>query len=183
LTLSNEVGNDRTYYGRPFLTSPRAHAACTRELARLADEVLRGIAALGGPIRDEKSTVRRSPERCIVQLGPVALTFAWLRGNNESVALGELLVIVWRGAVAPRKDHNPERPSTGPAALGATPLWEQVLAAVGESEATWRWHARGDDDGRYSSIELAARCVSCLHAAYLDGDVAPFPAPDVFKLT
>jgi hypothetical protein len=174
---------DGTLYGRPFLTSPRAHAACTRELGRLGDEVVRRLAALGGATQDEKATVRRSPDRCIVQFGPVALTFAWLCGNRDSIASGELLVIVWRGTVAPRKDHNPERPSKGPAPVGATPLWEQVLVAIGESEQSWGWYAKGDEIEGCSSIELAARCVSRLRAAYLENGAAPPSSPDAIKLT
>ena len=180
---ARDLVNDRTSYGRPFLTSSRAYAACTRELARLSDEVLRGLATMGGPIQEEKAIVRRSPERCIVQLGPVALTIGWLRSNNDSVALGELLVIVWRGSVAPRKDHNPERPSKGPAALGATALWEQVLSAVGESEQTWGWHPPGQEIERCSSIELAERCVSRLRAAYMESVVVPPAAPDAITAT
>ena len=180
---ARDLVNDRTHYGRPFLTSSRAYAACTRELARLSDEVLRGVALLGGAVQDEKATIRRSPDRCIVQLGPVALTIAWLRGNNSSVALGELLVIVWRGAVAPRKDHNhPERPSKGPAPLGATSLWEQVFSAVGASEQTWGWHPPGAEIERCSSIELAERCVGRLQAAYMEGAIAPVATPDAVAL-
>jgi hypothetical protein len=180
---ARDLDSDRTNYGRPFLSSVRAHAACTRELGRLGDEVLRSVAAVGGALRDETPTVRRSPDRCIVQLGPVALTFAWLRGSDDSIASGELLVIVWRGAVAPRKDHNPERPSKGPAPLGATPLWEQVLTAVGESEQTWAWRPHGDEIGRCSSAELADRCVSHLQAAYLASEPAPPTGADAAKLT
>jgi hypothetical protein len=138
----------------------------------LSDEVSSGVAALQGPTAEEKPTVRRSPERCIVQVGPVALTLAWLRGNLDSVAEGELLVIVWRGEVAPRQRHQPERPGTGPAPLGATPLWEQVLTPFGDSEATWTWQPIDDEIGRCSSTELAARCVGRLGAAYLDREVA-----------
>jgi hypothetical protein len=179
---ARDLVNDRTHYGRPFLTSSRAYAACTRELARLSDEVLRVVALLGSPMQDEKPTIRRSPDRCIVQLGPVALTVAWLRANNDSIALGELLVIVWRGSVAPRKDHNPERPSKGPAPLGATPLWEQVLTAVGESEQTWGWHPPGAEIERCSSIELAERCVGRLQAAYLEGAIAPTASPEAVAI-
>jgi hypothetical protein len=166
---------DRQRYGVPFLASHRALAACAREFARLADEITRGVAALPAGTEEEKVTVRRSPDRCIVQLGPVALTIAWLRGNNDAVAAGELLVIVWRGAVAPRSRHQPERPAAGPSPLGATPLWEQVLAAVGDSEVAWAWQAQGDDAiGRCSSAELAARCVGRLRTAYLErGDPLP----------
>ena len=181
---ARDLVNDRTHYGRPFLTTSRAYAACTRELARLSDEVLRGVALLGGAMQDEKATIRRSPDRCIVQLGPVALTIAWLRGNNSSVAVGELLVIVWRGAVAPRQDHNhPERPSKGPAPLGATSLWEQVFSAVGESEQTWGWHPPGAEIERCSSIELAERCVGRLQAAYMEGAIAPVATLDAVALS
>jgi hypothetical protein len=182
-SAAGDLVNDRTHFGRPFLTSSRAYAACTRELARLSDEVLRGVALLGGAMHDEKPTIRRSPDRCIVQLGPVALTVAWLRGNNDTVASGELLIIVWRGSVAPRKDHNPERPTKGPAPLGATPLWEQVLSAVGESEQTWGWHPPGAEIERCSSIELAERCVGRLQAAYMEGVIPQAGTLDAVALS
>jgi hypothetical protein len=154
------------YYRQPFLASHKAVAACTREFVRLCREALDGIAALTGAAADEKAVVRQSPDRCIVQLGPVALTLAWLRGTHDSVEMGELLVIVWRGAVAPRTKHQPERPVTGPAPLAATALWEQVLAAVGDSEASWGWQPRGTELEPCSSSELAARCVERLSVAY-----------------
>ena len=161
-------------YGQPFLASHRAVAACTRELARLADAVVGAVAGLHGPMADEKPTVRRSPDRCIVQLGPVALTVAWLRGNHGSIADGELLVIVWRGAVAPRNERKPERPVVGPAHLGATPLWEQVLSAAGDSEDAWEWRPNEEAESeRCSSTALAARCVGRLQAAYLESVVPP----------
>jgi hypothetical protein len=163
-------------YGVPFLASHRALAACSRELARLADEVVRGVAALSAAASADKPTVRRSPDRCIVQLGPVALTIAWLRGAHDAVDAGELLVIVWHGAVAPRTRHQPERPAATPATVGATPLWEQVLTAVGDSEETWAWQPQGDEPmiGRCSSAELATRCVGRLRAAYVEREV-PVP--------
>jgi hypothetical protein len=179
---SHNFVHDGSRFGRPFLSTHRAHAACARELVRLTDEVVRGVTALIGATQTEKVTVRRSPDRCIVQLGPVALTVGWLLGNNDAIAQGELLVIVWRGAVAPRKEHRPERPSKGPAPVGAAPLWEQVLAAVGDSEDTWRWHPQGDESGPCSSTELAERCVSRLHAAYLEGLVSAPDGPAAVKV-
>jgi hypothetical protein len=178
-----DLVDERPRYGQPFLASHRALAACTRELARLSDEVLSGVAALLGPMAEKKPIVRRSPDRCIVQLGPVALTVAWLRGNHDSVADGELLVIVWRGAVAPRQRHQPERPATGPAPLGATPLWEQVLTPVADGEETWAWQPHDDEVGRCSSAELAARCVGRLGAAYLEREVALPACPDRADVT
>jgi hypothetical protein len=166
-----------TRYGVPFLASHRALAACARELNRLGDEVVRGATMVSDAGAAERPTVRRSPERCIVQMGPVALTIAWLRGSQDTVAAGELLAIVWHGAVAPRTRHQPERPTKGPAPLGATPLWEQVLTATGESEIAWAWNAKDRHElGPCSSSELAARCVGHLRSAFLEHD-APV-APD-----
>jgi hypothetical protein len=154
---------------QPFLASHRALAACTREFARLSDEVLHGLAESPGANVEDRVVVRRSPDRCIVQLGPVALTMAWLRNAHDSVATGELLVIVWRGVVAPRQRYEPERPLRGPAPLGATLLWQEVLAAVAESEASWGWQPLDTEVGPCSSTELAARCVQRLRVAYLEG--------------
>jgi hypothetical protein len=181
---AHHVAEDRhNPYRLPFLASPRALAACTRELARLGDEVVRGVAVLSDATLAEKATVRRSPDRCIVQLGPVALTIAWLRGGHDAVDAGELLVIVWRGAVAPRARYHPERPAAGPATVGATPLWEQVLTAAGGSEETWAWQPQDADQvGRCSSAELAARCVGRLRAAYLEREVAVPLDRDVVRL-
>ena len=173
---AQHVAEDRhSRYGVPFLASHRALAACARELSRLADEVVRGVAGLSSAALAEKATVRRSPDRCIVQLGPVALTVAWLRGAHDAVNAGELLVIVWRGAVAPRQRHQPERRTAAPSAVGATPLWEEVLTAAGDSEETWSWQLQGDERvGGCSSGELAARCVARLGAAYQEREV-PVP--------
>jgi hypothetical protein len=170
-------------YRQPFLGSHRAVAACARELARLSDEVLLGVAALPGAMAEEKAVVRRSPDRCIVQLGPVALTLAWLRSSLDSVATGELLVIVWRGAVAPRTQHQPERPATRPAPLPATALWEQVLTAVADSEASWAWQPHEADVAPCSSTELAARCLERLTVAYLESRVPPSLTPDTASIT
>lgn len=175
--------NEDAPYKRPFLTSFRAYAACTRELARLGDEVVRGVTSLGPTIQDKKATVRRSPDRCIVQLGPVALTLAWLCGSQDAIASGELLVIVWRGAVAPRKEHNYERPTKGPAPLGATPLWEQVLAVGADSEETWLWYPHGDELGGCSSSELALRCLGHLRTAYLESEPVSLASGEVVNLT
>ena len=164
---------NNNYFRQPFLGSHKALAACAREFVRLSKEVVDGVAALPGATPEEKAVIRQSPDRCIVQLGPVALTLAWLRSTHDSVAMGELLVIVWRGSVAPRNRHEPERRAAGPAPLGATQLWEQVLTPVGDSEANWGWQPRGAEGERCSSTELAVRCLDQLRVAYLEGRDEP----------
>ena len=158
-----------------FVTSYRATAACTRELGRLHDEI---VAALGAwrarfvaadATVPEEPVVRRSPARCLVQLGPVALTVAWLQRAQSTVADGELLAVVWRGEVATRTPQGFERNHDRAGASSATALWETVLVAAAPSEILWRWAPPGAPDDAVSSATLAARCVERLVAAYEEG--------------
>ncbi|HXE59973.1 MAG TPA: hypothetical protein VN607_04680 [Gemmatimonadaceae bacterium] len=149
-----------------FLATHRALSVCTRELELLAVSVVRGVAALTNAGLEEKSKERLSPGRCIVQLGPVALTITWLRSTIDSVADGDLLAIVWRGSVAPKGEHLPERMTTRHAPLAVTSLWEEVFVAAGTDQATWAWQLKGDSTTSYSSVDLAAQCVDRLRAAY-----------------
>ena len=119
-----------------FITSYRATAACTRELGRLHDEIVAALAdwrarfVASGASIPEEPVVRRSPARCMVQLGPVALTVAWLQRAQGTVADGELLAVVWRGEVAMRTPQGFERSYERAGASSATALWETVLVAT-----------------------------------------------------
>lgn len=163
--LQRRVDDRATLDHSSFLNSHRALASCTREFARLAAGVAQGVAAMQVSGIEDKVEVRLSPERCIVQLGPVALTVAWLRSTLDSVADGQLLAIVWRGVVAPRGEHLPERPRAFPAPLAATVLWEEVLVAVGTNEASWAWQPLHAGPEGYSSEQLAIRYVEQLRLA------------------
>jgi hypothetical protein len=157
-----------------FVTSYRATAACTRELGRLHDDIIatlgtwRGSFVTAGASVPEEPVVRRSPARCLVQLGPVALTVAWLQRAQGTVADGELLAVVWRGEVAVRTPQGFERSYERAGASSATALWETVLVAAAESETQWRWLPAGVADDAMSSAALAAQCVERLCAAYTE---------------
>jgi hypothetical protein len=154
---------------QPFLATHRALSACSREFGRLTDEAVQRATALHAAAGvEEKLTVRQSPSRCIVQLGPVALTIAWLRSRSDVVAHGELLVIVWRGAVARREARYTERPTWWPTPTAATLVWESVLTPAAASEVAWTWQATALDGAEYSSPELAACCVDQLRLAYVE---------------
>ena len=109
--------------------------------------------------------VRHSPGRCIVQLGHVALTLTWLRSTLGHVSEGTLLIVVWRGAVAPTRRHQPERPSGAPATW-ATSVWEDSFTVEAEDEKSWRWRGTTADCGAYTSDALADRCVEQLQLAH-----------------
>jgi hypothetical protein len=152
-------------FNQPFLSTHKAQSACSRELSRLTAGVLEEVAALERLGVTDKAEVRQTPDRCIVQLGPVALTVAWLRSTLDTVADGELLIIVWRGAVAPPADHLPERRFAGRRAP-ATPLAERVFVAEAMDEGSWRWSNRTADKGSQPSAEVAKAAVAALHKAW-----------------
>jgi hypothetical protein len=155
-----------------YTSSYRANAACARELARLHEEIATSLADAHDVPADAKApdepVVRRSPARCLVQLGPVALTVAWLQRAQGTVADGELLVVVWRGEVAVRTPQGFERAHQHSGASSATALWESVLVVAAQSETEWGWAPAGAKGDPLSSSALAHRCVERLRAAYAE---------------
>jgi hypothetical protein len=151
---------------KPPLTAHRAVSVCAREFASVCDAVVQGVMSLHANGLAEKPAVRQAPGRSIIQLGPVAATVAWLRDSSGLIEAGELLVIVWRGAVAPRGEHIPER-ATVRSSSAPTVVWEQALGPVATSEAAWRWRPHGQDGDGYTSAEVAAESLERLRLAYL----------------
>jgi hypothetical protein len=162
--------------GDSFMTSHRAAAACARELARLHDAIADGLETwgVGTPRAGDAANladapvVRRTPGRCLVQVGPVALTVAWLQRGQGTVADGELLAVVWRGAVAVQTMRGFERTADRVGAGSAAPVWERVLVARAESEAAWVWAPPGVADVTLSSSALANQCIERLRAAHAE---------------
>jgi hypothetical protein len=140
-------------------------APCAREFTRLSTNIAEIVAASLGNNVPDKIVVRQSPERCIVQVGSAALTVAWIRNNRETVAEGELLIIHWRGIVAPSLRHQPERASPA-ALLSATAISESVFVAEATSETDWIWRPVDPDGDRYSSMELAHAVVERLRVIH-----------------
>ena len=159
-----------------FITSHRATAACARELARLYDAIDDGLTTWGigtASTGDDASladapVVRRTPARCLVQVGPVALTVAWLQKAQGTVADGELLVVVWRGAVAVQAPRGFERTVDRAGASSATAVWETVVTPTAGSEADWAWVPAGVADVTLSSATLADQCIERLRAAHTE---------------
>ena len=162
--IAERRADARTYEVRgSFITSHRATAVCSRELARLHDAIADGLAAWDVA---DAPVVRRTPGRCLVQVGPVALTVAWLQRAQGTVADGELLIVVWRGEVAVRTPQGFERAHQHSGASSATALWESVLVVSAKNETDWGWIPVGKEGDAVSSAALAHRCVERLRAAY-----------------
>lgn len=155
-----------------FLKSPRAVPVCARELEALGDAIVAAVEAwhhsgLAETLAD-KPAARRSPGRCAVQVGPVALSFAWLPAPQQDISAGELLVIVWHGVVGPRRDLQLDRKAKAPVPRSAVQLWEGVFHAGILGADSWRWCARDVlPEGGHNTATLAAHAVNQLQAAYL----------------
>jgi hypothetical protein len=165
VSVEHPDAGDIRFERPPFLSSQRAAAACARQLAHLAECVVDEVQAMASAAGAETPAVRRSPGRCIVQVGPVAITVTWLHRNMASVEDGELLIIIWRGSVAPREEHHPER-VTAQSRSTATAVWEETRRPVAASEETWAWHRTTADREASSSRMIAAAWAERLRAAH-----------------
>lgn len=156
--------------GRPgepnYAASRRAATRCLRELEALVAEVVRTAEALKHDGVTPAPIIRRSPNRCIVQLGGVALTIAWLQGTHASVAEGELLVILWNGEVAPAPTGRSDQTTRPQSNRSATALWEGVFAVDAADENSWFWRNAKSGAAGLSSADLAAESIARLHTAY-----------------
>jgi hypothetical protein len=147
-----------------YLASHRSGPACARELERLADDVVQRVEAME---RDEAAgeiEVRRGAGRCIIQLGPVALTMSWIRSRTDAVIEGRLMIMEWDGIVRRGTDQVPERAPVRHTFRPATLLREDVFVADAATEQGWRWRRDGRALGTYTSRDLAARCFASLTA-------------------
>lgn len=153
-------------HSQSFLASHRGQAAFAREYARLTGALVAGIgiATRGDPERIP--TIRQSPERCIVQLGSVALTVGWLRKNADPSAIGELLLILWRGTIASRAGEPSAFTVKPRTQTPPTILWEETLVAEAGSEADWTWRPEDSDARGVPSDVLAERAILRLSALF-----------------
>jgi hypothetical protein len=133
-----------------FLSSQRALALINRELDSLSNNVAR-LCESTLPAGFTPET-RRTPDRYTVQIGPVGLSFSWIRGRSNSIADGQLLVIEWAGHLA---DQNPVAD-----AKTAMPAVEHVLQPHATSAEDWQWRRQDLDLCSYTTRDLAAQCVA-----------------------
>jgi len=152
-------------YGQPFLSTPRALSVAAREFGRLGDSLADGVASEFGGTTDRQVSVRRSPDRCIIQVARSAVTVAWIRPRRDS-GEGELLIIHWRGIVAPAINQHFERAHE--VTLSATPVFECVYLAEATCEADWMWGSRDEPGRRYSSASLAEHVIERLRIMHAE---------------
>src|SRR5258706_6571912 len=148
-----------------FLDSHRALAVCSREFDRLADDVSKRVMDLEDEAKRLKADVKRSPGRCIVQLGPVALTISWLRTRGETVSQGRLLIVEWTGTVGANGEQEyVNGVPTVAVKQTAKVVAETVYMAEASDEKSWAWRREGKNARKaYKSPELAKSTVSSVN--------------------
>lgn len=135
-----------------FLTSQRALTLINRELDSLSATVLRLCETPGTLPAGVAAEMRRTPDRYTVQIGPVGLSFSWIRGRSNSIADGQLLVIEWSGQLG--EQHAPADPRN------AMPAFEHVLQPHATSPEDWQWRRADIDLCCYTTRDLAEQCVA-----------------------
>jgi hypothetical protein len=158
-----------------FLDSHRALAVCAREFDRLADDVARRVSDLEDEDKGLKADVRRSPGRCIVQLGPVALTLSWLRTRAETVSQGRLLIVEWHGTVgANGAQEYVNGVPTVAVTRTAKVVRETVFLPDASDEKSWTWRREGKNGRKaYRSTELAKFCVTSINSTLRENAATP----------
>jgi hypothetical protein len=148
-----------------FLDSHRALAVCAREFDRLADDISKRVVDLEDEAKGLKADVRRSPGRCIVQLGPVALTISWLRTRAETVSQGRLLIVEWNGTVgANGAQEYVNGVPTVAVTQTAKVVRESVFLPDANDEKSWTWKREGKTGRKaYRSTDLAKTVVSSIN--------------------
>lgn len=167
---ATDVTNKRNEVAATFLGSSRAVAVCAREFERLADTIAKR-ATSAAEKAGAKAEVQRMPDRCIVQMGPVALSISWVRERVDTVATGRLMIAEWQGTVVrPPRPHAQDAPL--PIAGPATLMRENILRADATGEPDWLWRREPTEDLGYASRDLAAHCVDSLVLSLQERGVA-----------
>ncbi|MEK7402651.1 MAG: hypothetical protein AABZ80_09855, partial [Gemmatimonadota bacterium] len=133
---------------------------------RLAEDVSKRVMDLEDEAKGLKADVKRSPGRCIVQLGPVALTISWLRTRAETVSQGRLLIVEWTGTVgANGAQEYVNGVPTVAVTQTAKVVTENVYLAEASDEKSWTWRREGKNSRKaYKSPELAKSAVSSVNS-------------------
>lgn len=161
---ATDAGNKRAEVAATFLGSSRAVAVCAREFERLADGIAKRAATVGEKA-GTRAEVQRMPDRCIVQLGPVALSVSWVRERVDTVATGRLMIGEWKGTVVRASQRPPDmqmKQTTSVSHGPATLMRENILRADATGEPDWLWRRESTNDLGYASRDLAAQCVDSL---------------------
>jgi hypothetical protein len=130
-----------------FLGQPRALSALRRELDALAE----ALAPSGPPKKsgsaDTTFELQTLPNRIVVRLNDVGVSFSWMAGPLGTVADGRLMVVQWAGA-------TPHTRGVG-ALRFATAVRERVYRVDSDGPENWAWRLDSPNGRACSTVNLA----------------------------
>lgn len=135
-------------------SSARTRGVVQKSVTALLDElaperVPRRIEAMQGPVEQH-----RKPSGCVLQAATCAVSVSWFVDASATSPLGELHVLVWRGALARRGSSR--------GAGNATLVTELVLRPIEPPKDDCIWEST--EGVRYDTASLAAQCLALLEA-------------------
>ncbi|HEY9226951.1 MAG TPA: hypothetical protein VIP11_09910, partial [Gemmatimonadaceae bacterium] len=81
----------------PFLAQPRAFSSLRRELDSLAVELEPNRTSKKSHDADQSAELLTLPNRMVLRVEDVGISFSWVSGQVNTVSDGRLLVIQWEG--------------------------------------------------------------------------------------
>ncbi len=156
--MSDESESRRAAWSAP--TTAKEKNAVQRSVKTLLDL----LAPERATTRSDRAPVQiepyRTPSGCVLQAPTAALSVAWFPGAASASDLGQLNVVLWRGAVTRRGGGVPRE--------SATVLREWTLRPVDVSSSACRW--REDGGVEYDIQGLADHCLALLSEQVLADD-------------
>lgn len=132
----------------PYLSQSRAESALRRELDALAAALKPWLQAEHARAADRIGDLHSRPNRLVLRLDHVGVSFSWIPGRLGTVADGRLLVIQWAG-VTPQ--------TRGVSSLkSATLVRERTYRAESSGPDSWGWRVDEPDGVACSTTNLAA---------------------------
>ena len=131
----------------PYLDQPRSLSALRRALDEMGAELERRVQSEKGQAAERTVEFHSSPDRLVVQLAEVGLSFSWVPGRSGTVSAGRLLVIEWEGVVVHGRRMGVTRT--------ASPGRERLFQPEATGPDNLRWRAADSNAGAYSSLDLA----------------------------
>jgi hypothetical protein len=137
---------------RPFLTQPRAFSMLRRELDALAAELKAKSQSRQSAPTDRAAEFQALPNRLVLRLEDVGVSFSWVAGRQGTVEDGRLLVMQWEGA-APRL--------RGASAMSfSTAVRESVYRVESDGPERWSWRMDCPNGRACSTQHLAAEWIA-----------------------
>jgi hypothetical protein len=131
-----------------FLVQPRALSALRRELDALAEALAPNGQQKKSSGADKTFELQTLPNRIVVRVNDVGVSFSWMAGPLGVVADGRLMVVQWAGA-------TPYTRGVGTLRF-ATAVRERMYRVDSDGPENWSWRVDSPNGRACSTVNLAA---------------------------